>query len=81
MKIITTQLFKEKDESGKLIEQIMNLEDQSNFEEILQQFFTEQDFFLEVIHSYSIYTKKEINYQIFRTLSLKALHLYFYQFR
>lgn len=74
LKIYTGEIFKGKEECGKIIDEIINLENQ-NCEEILQALLQEQEFLAITFQNHNRYIRKEISYEEFRNLSLKAFKL------
>lgn len=72
LKTFAMDLSKSKDEFGKIIDEIINLDGQ-NFEESLQNLLQQQEYFAVAFQFHQNYQKREISYDEFRNLTLKAL--------
>ena len=72
MKTFATELSKSKEEFGKIIDEIINLDGQ-NYEEALQNLLLQQEYFAVAFQFHHNYLKREISYDEFRNLTLKAL--------
>ncbi len=75
MKLLVDELLKVKEECGKTIEIIMNLEDQHIYEELLQEIFQEQDVLSEELNIYMKLMRNEVSYEFFRNSSLTLLKM------
>ena len=76
MKLHAAQLLKAKEECGKTIEILINLEDQNIYEEILHELLQEQDVLSEELNFYMRFMRNEISYEFFRNSSLKVLKMW-----
>jgi len=75
LKLLVDELLKVKEECGKTIEIIMNLEDQHIYEELLQEIFQEQDVLSEELNIYMKLMRNEVSYEFFRNSSLTLLKM------